>query len=88
MAPTLRRSSLSKNGHLLEITEGSQLDNELVALISLWPSWASMAVNRSEWLKAAEDKLREVYPHASRADLNLTARSIAPFPLAAGHNVP
>lgn len=43
---------------------------------------------RSVWLGGVEATLATLHPSASRADLNLTARSLAPFPLAAGSNVP
>lgn len=43
---------------------------------------------RSEWLHWFEVYLREYYPQASSRDLSLTARHYAPFPLAAGHDVP
>lgn len=43
---------------------------------------------RSAWLKHFESMLREFYPAASSRDLSLTARHYAPFPLAAGHDVP
>ena len=58
------------------------------ALIELWPAWAAMNVPRSKWLRQFEDDLRMFYPTASSDDLTLTARHYAPFPLAAGHDVP
>jgi hypothetical protein len=43
---------------------------------------------RSTWLLAFEGLLREFYPSANSDSLTLTARHYAPFPLAAGHDVP
>ena len=43
---------------------------------------------RSVWLGYFEDVLREFYPQSSSRDRSLTARHAAPFPLAAGHDVP
>lgn len=79
---------MSRNGTLLPIPADSGLSAQLKWLTELWPSWAAMGVLRSVWLKQAEGYLREHYPFASSADLRLTARAIAPFPLRDGHNVP
>jgi len=57
---------------------------------AMWP-WFQLLSDpypRTAWLEVVESALASVHPQASRADLNLTARSIAPFPLAAGSNVP
>ena len=56
------------------------IDRGLQGLGGPWP--------RSLWLRAFEDVLREWYPQASSRDRSLTARHYAPFPLAAGHDVP
>ena len=64
-------------------------DPRRAGLIDNWPTspppgpWP-----RSTWLRAFEDVLREWYPQASSRDRSLTARHYAPFPLAAGHDVP
>ncbi len=75
---------MSRNGTLLPIPD----DPRFPALIELWPAWAAMGVLRSKWLKQFEDDLRVFYPSASSADLRLTARHSAPFPLKDGPNVP
>jgi hypothetical protein len=45
-------------------------------------AWADKPFPRSAWLKAVEEILREHYPQASSNELTLTARNLAPFPLA------
>ena len=74
---------MSRNGTLFPLPDDPRIDE---LLLSEWPG--NRFVFRSGWLRAVEDVLRAYYPHASSADLRLTARSVAPFPLAAGHNVP
>ena len=66
-------------------------DPRFPALIDAWNngSWqAKMGPLRSRWLSLFELFLREYYPQASSRDRSLTARHYAPFPLAAGHDVP
>ena len=63
-------------------------DPRFPALVELWPAWAAMGVLRSVWLREFETLLREFYPQANSASRKLTARHYAPFPLAAGHDVP
>ena len=63
-------------------------DPRFPALVDLWPAWAAMGVPRTKWLKQFEDYLREFYPQANSRSLSLTARHYAPFPLAAGEDVP
>ena len=54
-------------------------DPRIAELIASWPgSWRT----RGFWLTNLEAILREHYPQASSRDLNVTARSLAPFPLA------
>ena len=43
---------------------------------------------RSLWLRDFERDLSSAFPFASSADRRLTARSVAPFPLRDGHDVP
>ena len=58
-------------------------------LVSQWGEiQTSYPHPRSVWLRAYELLLREFYPQANSASLKLTARHAAPFPLAAGPNVP
>ena len=63
-------------------------DPRFPALVDVWPTWAAKGVPRSWWLHEFEAVLREFYPQANSASLKLTARHAAPFPLAAGPNVP
>lgn len=43
---------------------------------------------RSEWLRRIERALALYFPASTSRDRSLTARHYAPFPLAAGHDVP
>lgn len=54
-------------------------DARIPALIAKWPDGYTY---RSQWLGELEDILREHYPWATSDSLTLTARSLAPFPLA------
>lgn len=58
--------------------------------VAAWENGAYRSAQwpRSEWLRTLEDVLRAQYPSASSADLRLTARGLAPFPLKDGPNVP
>ena len=74
---------MSRNGTLLPLPDSPTVE------FMLGPDgWPGRFTSRSKWLGAFEGLLRAYYPRASSADLRLTARSVAPFPLAAGHNVP
>ena len=60
-------------------------------LIDEWNSgyYLQHAVSpRSLWLSHFETALKQHYPASSSRDRSLTARHYAPFPLAAGHDVP
>jgi hypothetical protein len=58
-------------------------DPRIATLLDPWPgAWADKPFPRSAWLKATEAVLREHYPQASSDQLTLTARNLAPFPLA------
>jgi len=74
-------------------------DPRFQELIDEWPGFVAAAVSpppgmpplrypRTVWLTYFEDLLRTAYPQSSSADRKLTARHFAPFPLAAGHDVP
>lgn len=62
-------------------------DPRIPALLEAWPDPARWPF-RSRWLHDLEQVLREHYPAASSAELKLTARGLAPFPLALGPLVP
>jgi len=66
-------------------------DPRFQELIADWPNYESnphIIWPRSSWLTSFEAALRPFYPSANAASLKLTARHYAPFPLAAGHDVP
>ena len=64
-------------------------DPRLTELMQAWPEFQTRyRYPRSAWLKAFEGLLSLAYPSASSRDRSLTARHYAPFPLAAGHDVP
>ena len=69
-------------------------DPRLKRLVAQWPQYEAgcnatgLRYPRSLWLRDYERILREFYPQANSASLKLTARHAAPFPLAAGPNVP
>ena len=56
-------------------------DPRITALLDIGPAWAALN-RRAAWLTQLEAILREHYPQARSRDLNVTARSLAPFPLA------
>lgn len=62
-------------------------DPRFAQLAEAWPDYSRWYF-RSGWLHDFEALLREFYPSANAASLKLTARHYAPFPLAAGHDVP
>ena len=64
-------------------------DPRFPALIAGWPDqFANRSFPRSAWLGMFEAVLEEHYPSSSSRDRSLTARSVAPFPLRDGPNVP
>lgn len=69
-------------------------DSRFQEHIDDWPRFEKVAPQfgiqfpRSYWLRGFENALREHYPSSSSRDRSLTARHYAPFPLAAGHDVP
>jgi hypothetical protein len=78
-------------GSLLPIPD----DRRIASLLADWPEpfqtdavAAGHYYPRALWLTLFEWVLREHYPSANSDSLTLTARHHAPFPLAAGHDVP
>ena len=58
-------------------------DSRIRTLIEEWPSMETQwPFPRFGWLTLMEELLRQHYPQARSRDLNVTARSLAPFPLA------
>lgn len=62
-------------------------DPRIARLVYEWPDFTRWPF-RSRWLRECEDVLCGWYPQASARELSVTARGLAPFYLAAGHNVP
>ena len=80
-----RLATVSGHGTLLPLPD----DPRLAWLVTEWPWFAgTFTYPRSVWLGQYERVLREWFPAASSRDRSLTARHYAPFPLAAGHDVP
>ena len=79
-------AAVSGHGTLLPLPD----DPRFQALIVSWTTgtFPPMQYPRSGWLGYFERLLREFYPQSSSRDRSLTARHYAPFPLAAGHDVP
>ena len=74
---------MSRSGQLLPIPAGSEIAVGMDALVALWPDgFTGLQWPRSAWLGIAERVLGGAYPQSSSADRNITARSLAPFPLA------
>jgi hypothetical protein len=74
-------AEVSRHGTVLPTPD----DPELRQWIGAWPdvySTYGILYPRSFWLTIAERILRASYPQASSRDLNVTARSLAPFALA------
>ena len=66
-------------------------DPRFTELVLNWPRYEAtpgLLWPRSAWLSAMESLLRELFPLSNSASRKLTARHYAPFPLAAGHDVP
>ena len=60
-------------------------DPRIEGLIEDWDDWVDSHATkwpRSAWLGQMERLLRQSYPMSSSRDLSVTARSLAPFPLA------
>lgn len=79
---------MSRHGLLLAVMPGSALAYELELKVQGWAYGSAFWTARSVWLSEVEDLLRLGFPTASSADVTLTARHLAPFPLKEGHDVP
>jgi hypothetical protein len=79
---------LSRHGLLLAIPPGSEVEYVAWAMVQDYSRGLRHWTNRGAWLSELEDVLRLAFPHASSADVTLTARHLAPFPLKEGHDVP
>jgi hypothetical protein len=75
---------MTRHGVVLPIPD----DSRIAGLIDEWPIYerglwdGSIRYPRALWLTNMEERLRAVLPGHSSRDYNLTARSLAPFPLA------
>lgn len=79
---------MARNGRLLPYEWLPDLADAIDSYVYAWEAGMARWPYRSSWLAEVEDLLGAYFPDASRADLNLTARHLAPFPLRAGHDVP
>lgn len=79
---------MSRNADLIYVTPSSACEAALQMYVSEWERGTARWPYRSMWLGDVEELLASYFPDASRASLNLTARTWAPFPLKAGHDVP
>ena len=79
---------MSRNGTLLPLT--GDLADEVDRAVEAWHEgwYEPYRWPRSIWLRDVEHAIKRAYPQASSADLRLTARHAAPFPLRDGPNVP
>ena len=68
---------MTRHGTVLPIPD----DPRIPELVAAWPDYSRWPL-RSRWLREVELLLRQFYPASNARDLNLTARSIAPFYLA------
>ena len=85
LPPRLRRSArVTRSSSVLPIPDSGPLRTEIDAMIAGWPYFAATVFPwpRSRWLSLLESRLALYFPAASSRDRNLTARSLAPFPLA------
>jgi hypothetical protein len=71
---------VTRRGSVLPIPD----DPRIAGLIEDWPEFQASGVPfpRSKWLGAMERLIVQAYPMSSSRDRNVTARSLAPFPLA------
>lgn len=74
---------MSRNGTLLDVSRPPALADLLQESLLMWAlgAYASTRFPRSAWLAHVENVLHIFYPFSSSRDRNLTARTIAPFPL-------
>lgn len=73
---------MSRHGTILPIPADAK--QTVASLEQMWADgvYAGFTFPRAVWLTHAETELRFYFPQASSRDLNVTARSLAPFPLA------
>jgi hypothetical protein len=72
---------MTRHGVVLPIPD----DPRIAEWIDKWPAIEQLwwnAYPRSYWLGGMEGLLRQSYPQSNSRNLNVTARSLAPFPLA------
>lgn len=72
---------MSRHGVVLPIPDSGPLRDTIDALVAAWPDPPRWPL-RARWLSELERALVPWFPLASSRDRNLTARSLAPFPLA------
>ena len=75
---------MSRHGVVLDTTQNPQASETVREAQFAWIEgvYDSFPFPRSKWLSDLETDLRPFFPGASSRDLNLTARFLAPFPLA------
>jgi len=75
---------VSRHGTVIPIPPDSQLDSAIEALRESWLCgyWSGLPYPRAAWLTHVEALLEAYFPSASSRNRNLTARGLAPFPLA------
>lgn len=75
---------MSRHGTILDVTLNPDALEATDEAKAAWIEgvYDSFPFPRSKWLSDLETELRAFFPRASSRDLNLTARSLAPFPLA------
>ena len=73
---------MSRHGTVLPVTDPAAIQT-IAGALGMWSegAYANRPYPRSAWLSDLEHWLRPFYPSASSRDLNVTARSLAPFPL-------
>lgn len=74
---------MSSHGVILPVAQSPNAEGAVVQLREWWSAglFAVAAHPRAYWLSTTERVLGYYFPHASSRDRNLTARSLAPFPL-------
>lgn len=74
---------MSSHGTILPTMTDPRAIEAVAAALARWDGgfYAIYSYPRSKWLSDLETDLRAFFPRASSRDLNLTARSLAPFTL-------
>lgn len=74
---------MSRHGAVIDVSGNAQARELVDDLQFAWIAgvYDDFPFPRSKWLSDLERALRPMYPSASSRDLNVTARSLAPFPL-------